>query len=92
LTLEPYRPTRRELAAAERVLDGVPWARNELLYARVDLISDGGADPILMELELTEPQLYFNDVPAATDRIAATIEAHARRLQGHRSADGVLVS
>jgi hypothetical protein len=43
-----------------------------------------------MELELTEPQLYFNDVPAATDRIAATIEAHARRLQGHRSTDGVL--
>ena len=90
LTLRRHRPTRRELEAAERVLNGIPWSRDLLLYARVDLIRDGDADPILMELELTEPQLYFNDVPAATDRIAATIEAHARRLQGHRSADGVL--
>ena len=92
LTLLSHRPMPRELAAAERVLDSVPWARNQLLYARVDLISDGNADPILMELELTEPQLYFHDVPAAADRIAATIEARARRLQGHRSADGVRVS
>jgi hypothetical protein len=74
------------------VCEAVPWARNQLLYACVDLISDGDADPVLMELELTEPQLYFNDVPAAADRIAAIIEVHARRLQGHRSADGVLVS
>ena len=92
LTLHSHRPTARELVAAERVLDSVPWARNQLLYARVDLISDGDADPILMELELTEPQLYFHDVPTATDRMTAIIEEHARRLQGHRSADGVLVS
>ena len=92
LTLHSHRPTPTELAAAERVLDSVPWARNQLLYARIDLISDDDEDPILMELELTEPHLYFSNVPAAADRIAATIEAHARRLQGHRSADGVLVS
>lgn len=45
-----------------------------------------------MELELTEPQLFFHDVPTATDRMTAIIEEHARRLQRHRSADGVLVS
>lgn len=84
LTLRPHRPTARELAAAERVLDAVAWARNELLYARVDLISDGDADPILMELELTEPQLYFHDVPAAADRIAAIIEARAGRCRPRR--------
>jgi hypothetical protein len=84
LKLHPYRPTRRELAAAERVLDRVAWARNELLYARVDLISERDADPILMELELTEPQLYFHDVPAATDRMTAIIEEHARRATGDR--------
>jgi hypothetical protein len=82
LTLRRHRPTRRELAAAERVLDAVPWSRDRLLYARVDLISNGDADPILMELELTEPQLYFHDVPTATDRIAVIIEAHVRRRQG----------
>jgi hypothetical protein len=37
--------------------------------------------PSFMELELTEPQLYFYDVPTATDRTAAIIEAHARRRQ-----------
>jgi hypothetical protein len=78
LALRRHPPTRRELAAAERVLDAVPWARNQLLYARVDLISDRDADPILMELELTEPQLYFHDVPTATDRLAAIIEEQAR--------------
>jgi hypothetical protein len=81
LTLRRHQPTRRELAAAERVLDAVPWSRNLLLYARVDLISDGDRDPILMELELTEPQLYFCDVPMAADRTAAIIEGHARRHQ-----------
>jgi hypothetical protein len=82
LTLRRHRPTRRELAAAERVLEALPWARSELLYARVDLIPDRDADPILMELELTEPQLYFHDVPAATDRMTAIIEEHARRRHG----------
>ena len=79
LTLHSHRPTPRELAAAERVLDSVPWARKQLLYARVDLISDGDADPILMELELTEPQLYFDAVPTATDRMTAIIEEQARQ-------------
>jgi hypothetical protein len=84
LALRRHRPTRRELAAAERVLDAVPWARTQLLYARVDLISDRNADPILMELEFTEPQLYFHDVPTATDRMTAIIEEHARRRHGDR--------
>ena len=85
LSLRPHRPNPRELAAAERVLDALPWARSELLYARVDLVPDRDADPILMELELTEPQLYFADVPAAADRMAATIEERVRRRRGDQS-------
>jgi hypothetical protein len=83
--LRRHRPSRRELAAPERVLDAVPWSRKLLLYARVDLISDGDRDPILMELELTEPQLYFHEVPTAAERAAAIIEAHARRRQARFS-------
>jgi hypothetical protein len=79
LSLRRHRPEPSELATAERVLDALPWARSELLYARVDLIPNRGADPILMELELTEPQLYFQDVPAAAERMAAIIEERARR-------------
>jgi hypothetical protein len=30
-----------------------------------------------MELELAEPHLYFHDVPAAADRMAAIIEERA---------------
>jgi hypothetical protein len=84
LTLRRHQPTPRELVAAERVLDAVPWARSQLLYARVDLITDRKAGPVLMELELTEPQLYFQDVPAAAERMTLIIEAHARRLRADR--------
>jgi hypothetical protein len=79
LTLRRHRPNRREVAAAERVLDAIPCGRTELLYARVDLITERDADPILMELELTEPQLYFHGSPAAAERMATIIEERARR-------------
>ncbi len=82
--LSRYRPTSKELAAAERVLAAVPCSRNELLYARVDLVTDQDGCPVLMELELTEPQLYFHDVPAAADRMAAVILAYARSAVIHQ--------
>jgi hypothetical protein len=41
-------------------------------YARVDLVeSDRG--PLLMELELIEPELYFSIVPGSADRMAKAI-------------------
>jgi hypothetical protein len=47
-----------------------------VLYARVDLVPtpDG---PALMELELTEPHLFFAHAPGSADRLAAAI---ARRI------------
>jgi hypothetical protein len=60
---------------ANQVLAAVPAARHKLLYARVDLVSGHDGCPVLMELELTEPQLYFRDAPGAADRMAAAIEA-----------------
>lgn len=54
---------------AERVLGAIslPW-----LYARVDLVqaTDG---PVLMELELIEPDLFFAHAPNAADRLAAAL-------------------
>jgi hypothetical protein len=44
------------IAAGQRVLEAVP---QELLYARVDLVRDPAGKPLLMELELIEPSLYF---------------------------------
>jgi glutathione synthase/RimK-type ligase-like ATP-grasp enzyme len=61
-------PTAEELQLADRALASLPFATP--LYARVDLIrSDGGA-PCLLELELTEPSLFFAHAPGAAKRLA----------------------
>ena len=69
-------PDDDERALADAALDAVPWPRSELLYARADVVraSDGGVR--LMELELTEPSLYFRTGDGASHRLA---EAIARR-------------
>ena len=57
--VEPRTPTVAELEVAEHVLDTIPFDRSELLYARVDLIPDDDGDPVLLELELIEPDLFL---------------------------------
>jgi hypothetical protein len=47
------------------------------LYARVDGISRGGAF-LLMELELIEPNLFFDIAPGSAERFAAAL---SRRLK-----------
>ncbi len=54
---------------AERVLAGVPWAE-PLAYARVDLVLPESGRPLLMELELIEPELFLRSAPGAVDRLA----------------------
>jgi hypothetical protein len=82
--LTPRQPNPAERALAERVLDAVPGGRAQLLYARVDLVPDGDGAPRLMELELTEPQLFFGRIPGSAERFARTI---ARRT-GQRGRAG----
>jgi glutathione synthase/RimK-type ligase-like ATP-grasp enzyme len=48
--------TDAELALARRVLDAVG---EPLLYARVDLVHEADGTPLLIELEVTEPQLFL---------------------------------
>ncbi|MCW2549079.1 MAG: hypothetical protein JWN96_3539 [Mycobacterium sp.] len=67
--------TPDELALAERVLDAVPGGREQLVYARVDLLPGPGGTPVLLELELTEPSLFLFADPAAADRLAAAVSA-----------------
>ena len=68
------RPGELEVAtAALRVLPGgVP------LYARVDLIEDDDGQPRVLELELTEPSLFFATAPGSAERFAAVIEQAVR--------------
>ena len=71
--ITPRAPTPEELQVADRVLATLPLGTP--LYARVDLIrSDGGA-PCLLELELTEPSLFFAQSPGAASRLAAQLRA-----------------
>jgi glutathione synthase/RimK-type ligase-like ATP-grasp enzyme len=70
-------PAPDEIEVAEQVLDAVPGGAGQLLYARVDLIRDAAGAPMLMEVELVEPQLFFALSADATLRMANAIEARA---------------
>ena len=60
-------PTPAQLEVARRALAEAPAA--VLSYARVDLVRLD--DPVVMELELIEPELFLRDEPAAAARYAA---------------------
>ena len=75
----PRTPTASELELAEHVLDTIPFDRAELLYARVDLVPDDDGDPVLLELELIEPDLFLGHDRSgrAFERLRSAIEAAA---------------
>ncbi|MFG3558775.1 RimK family alpha-L-glutamate ligase [Micromonospora sp. NPDC047557] len=68
-----------QLAVAERALAAVPGGTRQLLYARVDLIPGPDGDPVLVELELTEPSLFIGYADGAPDRLATAIATHLAR-------------
>jgi glutathione synthase/RimK-type ligase-like ATP-grasp enzyme len=74
-------PGNDERALAERVLAALPFP--QLLYARIDLIRGEGGEPRLLELELTEPSLFFPHGPGSAPRLArgtlSRIAAHTGR-------------
>ncbi|GAA4246241.1 hypothetical protein GCM10022255_016730 [Dactylosporangium darangshiense] len=71
--ISPRTPSGAERALAERVLAALPAPVGELLYARIDLLPtpDG---PVVIEVELTEPSLFFGHAPGAAERFAAAVE------------------
>jgi hypothetical protein len=71
--IRPRAPSPAERGAAEKVLDAMPWARDQLLYARVDLIPGPDGVPLLVELELAEPSLFLSYSPDAPQRLAELV-------------------
>jgi hypothetical protein len=63
-----------EAALAERALAAVAAP---MLYGRVDVAPGPDGKPVVMELELVEPSLFFPQCPAALDRL---VRALAREL------------
>lgn len=66
-------PAAEELALAERVLAALPFP-GPLLYARVDLLRDTNGEPVLLELELTEPSLFFPYAEGSVERFIDALE------------------
>jgi glutathione synthase/RimK-type ligase-like ATP-grasp enzyme len=76
-----YSPSPAELALAKSALALAPEA-DRLLYGRVDLVSVDGHDPMIMELELVEPNLFLKYHQSSMDKVVtaiadATAAAHA---------------
>jgi len=71
--ISPRTPDAAELQLAERTLAAMPFP--PLLYARVDLIHDAAHAPRVLELELTEPSLFFAHSAGAAERFAVAIMA-----------------
>ena len=65
-------PTAAERALADNVLSAIPFP-GPLLYARVDVIQDVDGHPVVLELELTEPSLFFAHAPGSAQRLAEAI-------------------
>jgi glutathione synthase/RimK-type ligase-like ATP-grasp enzyme len=69
-------PSDTVLAFGATVLAQVPPS---CVYARVDVV-ESARGPLLMELELIEPELYFRIVPGAAERVARAIVERLDRL------------
>ena len=67
--------TSAELALAKMVLDAVPAQFKPLLYARIDTVPAADGAPQLMELEITEPELFLRLDAHAPARYARAMQA-----------------
>ncbi|UTI66530.1 hypothetical protein NBH00_10030 [Paraconexibacter antarcticus] len=76
--IEARDPSAAERRLADRVIG---WLTQRfggpLAYARIDLVPGFDAAPVVIELELTEPQLYLPYCEGSADRLAGTVRALA---------------
>ncbi|HEU4461443.1 MAG TPA: hypothetical protein VFR75_02505 [Solirubrobacterales bacterium] len=66
-TVESAEPEPQQVEVAERALAQL---NKPPLYARIDLVTDPNGNLALIELELTEPNLYLSTDRTAVDRLA----------------------
>jgi glutathione synthase/RimK-type ligase-like ATP-grasp enzyme len=66
-TVESARPEAEQVEVAEAAL---AFLAEPALYARVDLVADLDQSPVLIELELIEPNLYLVTHPPAAEALA----------------------
>jgi O-ureido-D-serine cyclo-ligase len=71
--ITPRVPDAEELRVAAAAVAAMPFGT--LLYARVDLIRDREGQPVLLELELTEPSLFLDKATGAATELSTALIA-----------------
>ena len=75
-TITARVPDAAEFDVGSRALKSMPFETP--LYARVDLIRDENGAPVVLELELIEPSLFFPFAAGSAGRYAAAVMKRAR--------------
>jgi glutathione synthase/RimK-type ligase-like ATP-grasp enzyme len=76
-TITPRVPDAAELRVGARAVQAMPFETP--LYARVDLIRDQNGEPVVLELELIEPSLFFPFEARGAHEFAAAVVKRATR-------------
>ena len=82
--IEPREPTAAEIAVGRAALvatTAILQLDRSLLYARVDLVPSDTGEPLLLELELTEPSLFHAHAPRSAQTFAEAIAGRAKTLR-----------
>lgn len=74
-SVTPEEPTGEQVAAGLRALQAVG---EPTLYARVDLVDGPAGEPLIMEFELVEPELFFR---FSSEAVARLVNAIVGRLK-----------
>ncbi len=69
--ITPRQPQSDELAVARQAYAALGSSRPA--YARIDLIRGADDSPVVLELELTEPSLFFAHAPGSAQRFAQVV-------------------
>jgi glutathione synthase/RimK-type ligase-like ATP-grasp enzyme len=70
-TITPRVPDAAELRVGARAMQAMPFETP--LYARVDLIRDEKGEPVVLELEMVEPSLFFPFAGGSAERFAGAV-------------------
>lgn len=75
--ISPRAASEDELSLAATALQAIPGGVP--LYARVDVIRDAAGKPCILELELTEPSLFFAFAAGSAERFATQVVRRAEQ-------------
>ena len=68
--IKPRVATAAEIEIARVALAATPVAKEQLAYARVDLVPAADGSPLVIELELTEPSLFLGQARGSAEHFA----------------------